>query len=102
MTVDLPRRPPAMIEAVAYFVVSEGLTNITKHAQASQAEVVVQRAGDRLHIIVSDDGVGGADPARGTGLAGLAKRAASVDGTFEIASPPGGPTLITVDLPCVR
>jgi signal transduction histidine kinase len=102
LTVDLPRRPSATIEAVAYFVVSEGLTNITKHAQASQAEVVVQRAGDRLHIIVSDDGVGGADPARGTGLAGLAQRAASVDGSFEIASPPGGPTLITVDLPCVR
>ena len=102
LTVDLPRRPAPTIEAVAYFVVSEGLTNITKHAQASQAEVVVQRAGDRLHVIVSDDGVGGADPLRGTGLAGLAKRAASVDGTFEIASPPGGPTLITVDLPCVR
>jgi signal transduction histidine kinase len=102
LTVDLPRRPSPTIEAVAYFVVSESLTNITKHAQASQAEVVVQRVGDRLHIIVSDDGVGGADPARGTGLAGLAKRAASVDGTFEIASPPGGPTLITVDLPCAR
>jgi signal transduction histidine kinase len=102
LTVDLPRRPSPAIEAVAYFVVSESLTNITKHAQASQAEVVVQRAGDRLHIIVSDDGAGGADPARGTGLAGLAKRAASVDGTFEIASPPGGPTLITVDLPCAR
>ena len=102
LTVDLPRRPAPTIEAVAYFVVSEGLTNITKHAQASQAEVVVQRAGDRLHIIVSDDGVGGADPARGTGLAGLAKRAASVDGTLEIVSPPGGPTLITVDLPCAR
>ena len=102
LTVDMPRRPSPTIEAVAYFVVSETLTNITKHAQASQAEVFVQRVGDRLHIIVSDDGVGGADPARGTGLAGLAKRAASIDGTFEIASPPGGPTLITVDLPCAR
>jgi signal transduction histidine kinase len=102
LTVDVPRRPPPTIEAVAYFVVSEGLTNIAKHAQASQAEVFVQRANDRLHIIVSDDGVGGADPARGTGLAGLAKRAASVDGTFEIVSPPGGPTLLTVDLPCAR
>jgi signal transduction histidine kinase len=105
LTVDLPRpqdRPPATIEAVAYFVVSESLTNITKHAQASQAEVIVQRAGDRLHVIVSDDGVGGADPSRGTGLAGLAKRVAAVDGTFDIVSPPGGPTLITVDLPCVR
>jgi signal transduction histidine kinase len=102
LTVEVPRRPPPTVEAVAYFVVSEGLTNIAKHAQASQAEVFVQRANDRLHIIVSDDGVGGADPARGTGLAGLAKRAASVDGTFEIASPPGGPTLLTVDLPCAR
>ena len=102
LTVDVSRRPPPTVEAVAYFVVSEGLTNITKHAQASQAEVFVQRTNGRLHIIVSDDGVGGADPARGTGLAGLAKRAASVDGTFDITSPPGGPTLLTVDLPCAQ
>ena len=102
LTVDVPRRPPPTVEAVAYFVVSEGLTNITKHAQATQAEVFVQRAGDRLHIIVSDDGVGGAAPERGTGLAGLAKRAESVDGAFEIVSPPGGPTLLTVELPCAR
>jgi signal transduction histidine kinase len=102
LTVNVPRRPPPTIEAVAYFVVSEGLTNITKHSQASQAEVFVQRDGDRLHIIVTDDGVGGADPGRGTGLAGLARRAESVDGTLEIASPPGGPTLLTVDLPCAR
>ena len=102
LTVDLPRRPSPVVEAVAYFVVSEALANIAKHAQASQAEVFVHRANDRLHVIVSDDGVGGADPALGTGLAGLAKRASSVDGTFEIASPPGGPTLLTVDLPCAR
>jgi signal transduction histidine kinase len=102
LSVDLQRRPAAVIEAVAYFVVSEGLANIVKHAQASQAEVVVQRTGDRLHIIVSDDGVGGADPTRGTGLAGLARRAESVDGTFDVTSPPGGPTLLSVDLPCSR
>jgi signal transduction histidine kinase len=102
LTVDMPRRPSAAIEAVAYFVVSEGLANITKHAQASQAEVVVQRAGNRLHIIVTDDGVGGADAVRGTGLAGLARRAESVDGTFDISSPEGGPTMLTVDLPCAR
>jgi signal transduction histidine kinase len=102
LNVDMPRRPAPVIEAVAYFVVSEGLANIAKHAQASQAEVVVQRAGDRLHIIVSDDGVGGADPARGTGLAGLARRAESVDGDFDVFSPPGGPTLLSVDLPCSR
>jgi signal transduction histidine kinase len=102
LTVNVPRRPSPTIEAVAYFVVSEGLTNITKHAQATQADVFVQQDGDRLHIIVTDDGVGGADPARGTGLAGLARRAESVDGTLEIASPHGGPTLLTVDLPCAR
>ena len=102
LTVDVHRRPSPAIEAVAYFVVSEGLTNITKHAQATQVEVVVQRAGNRLLIIVTDDGVGGANPARGTGLAGLARRAESVDGTFDISSPEGGPTMLTVDLPCVR
>jgi signal transduction histidine kinase len=102
LTVDLPRRPAPVIEAVAYFVVSEGLSNIAKHAQATEAAVFVQRAADRLHVIVTDDGIGGADADRGTGLAGLARRAASVDGTFEIDSPPGGPTLLTVDLPCNR
>jgi signal transduction histidine kinase len=96
------RRPAPVIEAVAYFVVSEGLANIAKHAQASQAEVFVQRSGDRLHVIVTDDGAGGADPARGTGLIGLARRAQSVDGTFEVTSPPGGPTMLTVDLPWAR
>jgi signal transduction histidine kinase len=102
LTVEVPRRPSPAIEAVAYFVVSEGLTNITKHAQATQAEVIVQRAGNRLHIIVTDDGAGGADPSRGTGLAGLARRAESVDGTFDLTSPDGGPTMLTVDLPCAR
>jgi signal transduction histidine kinase len=102
LTVNVPHRPSPTIEAVAYFVVSEGLTNVTKHARATQADVFVQQDGDRLHIIVTDDGVGGADPARGTGLAGLARRAESVDGTLEISSPPGGPTLLTVDLPCAR
>jgi signal transduction histidine kinase len=99
---DMARRPSPAIEAVAYFMVSEGLNNIAKHAQATQAEVIVQRSGSRLHIIITDDGAGGADPARGTGLAGLARRAESVDGTFEISSPEGGPTMLTVDLPCAR
>jgi signal transduction histidine kinase len=102
LTVDMDRRPAPVIEAVAYFVVSEGLANMAKHSQATEGAVFVQRSGDRLHVIVTDDGVGGADPAGGTGLAGLARRAASVDGTFEIDSPPGGPTLLTVDLPCNR
>jgi len=103
LTVEgLERRPSPVVEAVAYFVVSEGLANIVKHSEAHEAAVSVERIGNRLHVIVTDDGVGGADASRGTGLAGLARRAASVDGTFEIDSPPGGPTLLTVDLPCNR
>jgi signal transduction histidine kinase len=101
-TEGLERRPSPVVEAVAYFVVSEGLANIVKHSEAHEAAVSVERIGNRLHVIVTDDGIGGADPALGTGLAGLARRAASVDGTFEIDSPLGGPTLLTVDLPCNR
>jgi signal transduction histidine kinase len=95
------------IEAVAYFVVSEALTNVAKHARASQAEVTVDRDGDRLRVVVSDDGRGGAtldpaDPAGGggSGLRGLAQRAAAVDGRLRLDSPPGGPTTISVELPC--
>ncbi|MEU5052673.1 histidine kinase [Streptomyces sp. NPDC021096] len=100
LTVDLPSRPAPTIEAVAYFVVSEALANVVKHAQASRADVTVERFGGILLLVVSDDGVGGADPSGGTGLAGLAKRVASVDGTFSISSPVGGPTVVTVELPC--
>ncbi|NEA48345.1 sensor histidine kinase [Streptomyces sp. SID10815] len=98
---DLPSRPSPTIEAVAYFVVSEALTNVVKHAEASRAEVTVERFGPTLLVVVSDDGVGGADPAAGTGLAGLAKRVAAVDGTLTVDSPVGGPTVMTVELPCV-
>ena len=95
-----------VVEAVAYFIVSEALTNVAKHAQASQAEVSVTRKGTLLKIAVTDNGCGGAaasaDTAsgRGTGLTGLMQRAASVDGTLRIDSPPGGPTVITAELPC--
>jgi signal transduction histidine kinase len=92
-------RPAPQIEAIAYFVVAEALTNIAKHAQASRAEVVVDRTGDMLRIMVRDDGIGGADPA-GQGLAGLARRVAGVDGRLSVDSPAGGPTLIEVQLPC--
>ena len=91
---------PPTVEAVAYFMVSEALTNIAKHSRAARADVTVERAGGVLRVEVTDDGVGGADPARGTGLAGLSRRAASVDGTLSIASPAGGPTTISVVLPC--
>ncbi|WP_424640799.1 sensor histidine kinase [Embleya sp. AB8] len=101
LRVDLASRPAPAVEAVAYFVVTEALTNITKHARAEQAEVSVVRERDILRVSVTDDGTGGADPAAGSGLAGLRRRVASVDGTFRLSSPRGGPTVITVELPCV-
>ncbi|MEV0663815.1 histidine kinase [Actinomadura luteofluorescens] len=103
VAVDLPQRPSPTVEAVAYFMVSEALTNVVKHAQATRADVTVERIGETLLVVVADDGAGGADLAAadgGTGLAGLAKRVASVDGTFSCRSPAGGPTVITVELPC--
>jgi signal transduction histidine kinase len=100
LRVRLDRRPAPAVEAVAYFVVSEALTNVTKHARATRAEVAVERIGEVLRVTVADDGAGGADGAGGSGLDGLAKRAASVDGTLRISSPAGGPTVITAELPC--
>ncbi|MFF3440649.1 histidine kinase [Streptosporangium sp. NPDC002721] len=100
LNVDIPERVSPTVEAVAFFVVSEALTNITKHAGASGAEVTVDRLGDRLHLAVSDDGHGGADPERGTGLRGLSRRVGSVDGILYVDSPLGGPTTIRVELPC--
>ncbi|MFB7630386.1 histidine kinase [Streptomyces sp. NPDC056149] len=100
VTVDVAERAAPAVEAVAYFVVSEALTNVAKHARARHAEVVAERAGDTLRVRVTDDGGGGAEPSGGTGLTGLARRVASVDGTLAIDSPPGGPTVITVELPC--
>ncbi|MEU7554731.1 sensor histidine kinase [Streptomyces sp. NPDC044571] len=100
LTVELERRPGPTVEAVAYFVVSETLANVAKHARATRCRVEARRAADLLRITVTDDGVGGADPARGTGLVGLRKRVGSVDGTIMISSPLGGPTVVTVELPC--
>ncbi|MEV5708608.1 histidine kinase [Actinoallomurus sp. NPDC052274] len=100
LRVDVPARPAPTVEAVAYFVASEALTNVTKHARASQVEMELVRVEDVLRMTITDDGVGGAEPARGTGLTGLRQRVASVDGTFRFTSPAGGPTVITVELPC--
>ena len=108
LRVDVATRCAPAVEAVAYFVVSEALTNVAKHADATHAEVSVERTGDRLHVVITDDGHGGATLAPadtpadggGTGLRGLAQRAAAVDGTLAVESPPGGPTVITVELPC--
>ncbi|GAA2584383.1 sensor histidine kinase [Actinomadura fulvescens] len=100
LRVNVPERASSTVEAVAYFVVSEALTNVVKHARATKVEIAVDRIGDVLRVTVTDDGIGGAAPGGGTGLAGLARRVQSVDGTFRITSPAGGPTTITVELPC--
>jgi signal transduction histidine kinase len=99
VTVELPGRPAAAIEGIAYFTVSELLQNVSKHSGASRASVDVWRADDRLMIQVADDGRGGADVSSGSGLAGLAERLDSVDGLFVVSSPPGGPTTVTAELP---
>ncbi len=98
---ELPQRATPAVEAVAYFVVSEALTNIAKHApQATRADVTVTRLGGILRVVIADDGMGGADPSKGSGLTGLAQRVRSVDGTFRMSSPLGGPTMMSVELPC--
>jgi signal transduction histidine kinase len=100
LTVELGERPAVAVEAVAYFVVSEALSNVVRHAAASRVEVVVRQRPGELLVTITDDGHGGADPDRGTGLRGLRQRVESVDGTLRIDSPAGGPTSILVALPC--
>ncbi|WP_206068597.1 sensor histidine kinase [Nonomuraea composti] len=99
LSVDLPGRPPPLIESIAYFVVSEALTNVAKHSGAGKAEVSVAADGGRLRLRVRDDGRGGADAGSGSGLRGLGQRVASADGTFALHSPPGQGTTIEVELP---
>jgi len=97
--VDVPVRPTPTLEAIAYFCVSEALTNVAKHSRATAARVDVRVAGGRLEVHVSDNGAGGADETLGTGLRGLGDRVRSVDGTISVSSPPGGPTAVVVRLP---
>jgi len=99
--VDVPVRPRPAVEAVAYFMVAEALTNVAKHSRASHAKVVVEGHGypGTLTVMISDDGIGGADP-DSPGLAGLADRVSGVDGRLSVESPSGGPTIIAAELPC--
>ena len=99
---------PAAVEAVAYFAVTEALANVARHSRATHAAVRVTRDSALLRVQVTDDGAGGADgrgaggadAGGGSGLDGMRRRAAALDGTMQISSPPGGPTVITVELPC--
>ena len=98
--VQVPKRLPPPVESAAYFVVAETLTNVVKHAAATSATVRARHADRFLTIVIQDDGVGGADPARGTGLRGMQRRLAAFDGTLTVTSPQGGPTRVTMELPC--
>jgi signal transduction histidine kinase len=92
-------RLPAAIEATAYFVVAEALTNVAKHAHARQAEVSARIEDGAVHVQVRDDGVGGAVPDDGSGLVGLADRVAVLDGRLRVESPADGGTLVAADIP---
>jgi len=100
LTVDVPARCSPSVEAIAYFVVSEALTNVARHSGATRASVHVEQRGDRLQVAVVDDGRGGAREGAGSGLTGLRDRVRAVDGTFQMTSPTGVGTTIAVEVPC--
>jgi signal transduction histidine kinase len=100
VTADLPGRPALPVESAAYLAVAECLANVVKHSQARRAWVTLGYAHGLLSATVGDDGVGGADISRGTGLAGVARRLEVLDGTITVRSPAGGPTKVTLEIPC--
>jgi signal transduction histidine kinase len=101
VTVDLPPAGlPDPLESAVYFAVAESIANVVKHSQARHAWVRVEHNADMLCVVVGDDGCGGADPERGTGLSGVANRLAAFDGTLSVVSPHGGPTILRVEVPC--
>ncbi|MER6175782.1 sensor domain-containing protein [Streptosporangium sp. NPDC001681] len=100
VTMALPARLPEVVESTAYFVVCEALANVARHSEARRASVTGRLDGARLVVEIGDDGVGGADAAEGSGLAGLADRVSVVDGRLVLSSPAGGPTLLRVEIPC--
>ena len=97
---DLYGRPSAPIESAAYFAVSELLANVSKHAEARETWIDIRYTDGMLRIGVTDNGHGGADPSRGSGLRGIERRLAAFDGVMAISSPPGGPTAVTMEIPC--
>ena len=99
LVIDLPERPSAAIETIAYFCAAELLTNVAKHSGARHATLEVVHVPGLLRVRVSDDGAGGARIEARGGLAGLAERVRTVDGRLQVSSPPGGPTVVTVELP---
>jgi signal transduction histidine kinase len=97
--IQLPGRPPAPVESAAYFAVAEALANAVKHSGASRVHIRIAHSARMLRIEVTDDGHGGADPANGTGLVGVERRMSTFDGILAVSSPPGGPTIIVIEVP---
>ncbi|WP_346175998.1 sensor histidine kinase [Streptomyces cuspidosporus] len=97
----LPGRLPAAVESAAYFAVGELLANAAKHSGAREVRIALTHEDARLRVTVTDDGRGGADPSRGTGLHGVRRRLGTFDGTLALHSPQGGPTTVTLEIPCV-
>jgi signal transduction histidine kinase len=100
LDIDLPGRLAAPVESACYFAVAEVFANAVKHSAARRIHLRIEHADDLLRIEVSDDGVGGADPAHGTGLSGVERRLGTFDGILAVSSPPGGPTMIAMEVPC--
>src|SRR5262249_14023783 len=100
LEIDLPGRPTPPVESACYFAIAEALANAVKHAGARSAQIRIRHAAGLLRIEVSDDGIGGADPALGTGLLGVERRLGTFDGILAVNSPPGGPTMVVMEVPC--
>jgi signal transduction histidine kinase len=100
VALDLPGRPEAPVESAVYFAVTEALANVGRHSGARQAWLRAEHAEGRLHVVIGDDGVGGADPRCGTGLRGMQRRLAAFDGVVTVSSPAGGPTEVRLEVPC--
>jgi signal transduction histidine kinase len=100
LDIDLPGRLTSPVESACYFAVAEVFANAVKHSAARRIHLLIEHADDLLRIEVSDDGVGGADPALGTGLRGVERRLGTFDGILAVSSPPGGPTMIAMEVPC--
>jgi len=100
LDIDLPGRLTAPVESACYFAVAEALANAVKHSGARRVHIRIQHRSRILRIEVADDGAGGADPARGTGLQGVERRLGTFDGILAVSSPPGGPTMIVMEVPC--
>lgn len=98
--IDLPGRADPPVESAAYFAVAETLTNMIRHSHAHNGSVSLSHVAGALTMVVTDDGSGGANPTTGTGLRGIQRRLAAFDGTMTLSSPPGGPTVITMEMPC--